>query len=238
MGAGRSDDLPFDQRIDDGNSLVIDSEPLDQPIELLGAPKLILEIASDKPIAQICARLCDVAPDGSSRRVSYQVLNLTHRNSHEHPEKLEPGTFYRVELTLNDCGYIFDKNHRVRIALSSVYWPLVWPAPELATLQIKTQECSLGLPVRMSQQEDVSVRFDKPVVNHRCPITTLSPRKIERYGNLDLLSGKATYVTDEKGEKFILDDIQTMLSHDVRRELSIDVYDPLSASQIVTQKLS
>ena len=60
-------------------------------MEILGAPEIEIEIASDKPVAQLCARLCDVAPDGSSRRISYGVLNLTHRDSHAEPSALAPG---------------------------------------------------------------------------------------------------------------------------------------------------
>ena len=44
-----------------------------------------LELESDRPVAQLAARLCDVAPDGTSLLVTRGVLNLTHRDSHEHP---------------------------------------------------------------------------------------------------------------------------------------------------------
>ena len=57
-----------------------------------------VELASDKPVAMICARLCDIHPDGASERVSYGLLNLTHRESHEHPSALQPGRRYRVRV--------------------------------------------------------------------------------------------------------------------------------------------
>ncbi len=62
--------------LDDGLSLCFDSEPVSEPIELLGNPVVELDLASDRPQAQIGIRLCDVSPDGSSLRVSYAVLNL------------------------------------------------------------------------------------------------------------------------------------------------------------------
>ena len=105
-------EAPADQRLDDGFSRVFDSEPLTERLEILGAPEIEIEIASDKPVAQLCARLCDVAPDGSSRRVSYGVLNLTHRDSHAEPSALTPGAFYAIRLKLNDCGYAFAPGHR------------------------------------------------------------------------------------------------------------------------------
>lgn len=76
MGVGVAGDMPLDQRHDDGCSLTFDTAPLTEQLELLGAPELILTVASDKPLAQICARLCDVAPMVHCR-ISYQVLNLT-----------------------------------------------------------------------------------------------------------------------------------------------------------------
>src|SRR5687768_4075055 len=65
-----------DQREDNAQSLCFDSEPLVERIEILGAPEVSLVIASDRPAAFLVARLCDVAPDGSSTRVSYGALNL------------------------------------------------------------------------------------------------------------------------------------------------------------------
>src|SRR5262249_47847258 len=54
---GRRDDQPGDQSEDDRRSLVFDSLPLDAPIELLGAAVVTLDIASDRPIANLVARL-------------------------------------------------------------------------------------------------------------------------------------------------------------------------------------
>ena len=58
-------------------------------------------------VALVAARLSDVAPDGAATRVSYGLLNLTHRESHEHPTALEPGRRYRVRLQLNDLAQAF-----------------------------------------------------------------------------------------------------------------------------------
>ena len=52
---------------------------------------LEIELDCDQSVALLAARLNDVSPDGSSLRVSYAVLNLTHRNGHEAPAPLVPG---------------------------------------------------------------------------------------------------------------------------------------------------
>ena len=88
----------------------------------------------------IAARLEDVAPDGSSTLVTYGLLNLTHRDGHEHPQALEPGRTYRVNIALNDIAQAFPAGHRIRLALATSHWPIAWPSPEMATLTLSTGE--------------------------------------------------------------------------------------------------
>ncbi|HSI00546.1 MAG TPA: CocE/NonD family hydrolase [Reyranella sp.] len=154
---GRGHDQADDQREDDARSLVFDTPPLDAPLEMLGAPVLTLELSCDKPVANLIARLCDVRPDGSSLRVSFGVLNLTHHASHAAPAPLAPGARYRVRLRLNDAGAVFPAGHRIRVALSTSYWPMVWPAPEAATVTVVGG--SLYVPMRAARAEDAAIAF-------------------------------------------------------------------------------
>ena len=104
---GLTPDLSLDQRLEDGGALTFDTEPLPERLEILGAPVAELELTVDRPVALVAARLSDVAPDGAATRVSYGLLNLTHRESHEHPAPLQPGRRYRVRLPLNDVAQAF-----------------------------------------------------------------------------------------------------------------------------------
>jgi len=90
---GHTPDQPTDQRIDDAGSVTFDSAPLRDRLEILGAPVADLLINSDRPVAQLAVRLCAVDSDGTSTRVSYGLLNLTHRHSHSDPAPLEPGVW-------------------------------------------------------------------------------------------------------------------------------------------------
>ena len=94
---GRGRDQSRDQQEDDVRSLAFETTPLDEPIEILGAPIVTLDVASDRPIANLIVRLCDVHPAGELLRVSYGVLNLTHRDSHEQPALLTTGERYPRE---------------------------------------------------------------------------------------------------------------------------------------------
>ncbi|WP_407051315.1 CocE/NonD family hydrolase [Methyloraptor flagellatus] len=240
MGTGCRGEQPSDQRFDDGLSLVFDSEPLAEDAEILGTPLATLELASDKPVAQLCIRLCDVAPDGSSLRVSYQVLNLTHRNGSAEPAPLVPGRFETVRVKLNDCGHRFRAGHRIRIAISTAYWPLIWPAPEAATLTIRTGGSSFALPVRSRGPADDAVRFEPPARGTPAPITQVDPGRLGREVTFDLLNGVSRYRTIGEGGVFgegvlRFDEIGVALSHDLTRDLEIGADDPLSAAYTVSQ---
>ena len=149
---GRDADQAGDQQEDDAGSLVFDSAPLAAPIEILGAPVIAIDVAADRQVANLIVRLCDVRPDGTSLRISYGILNLAHRDSYEAPAPLVPGQRYRVRIQLNDAGAAFPAGHRIRLAVSTSYWPMIWPPPEPATVTMF--EATVELPVRTAANED------------------------------------------------------------------------------------
>jgi hypothetical protein len=156
--------MAIDQRAEDGRSLCFDTGPLTEDVELLGAPEVELRLSADRPQAHLIARLCDVAPDGVSALVTYGVLNLNHRDSHEFPAALEPGRFCEIRLRLNDVARRIPKGHCLRLALATAHWPVVWPAPDDATLSIATEASRLILPHRPAQAEDAALPPFGPAV--------------------------------------------------------------------------
>ncbi|SMY11061.1 CocE/NonD family hydrolase [Brevibacterium jeotgali] len=151
-------DLPFDQREEDGGALVYETKPLDHDLEMLGMGECELDVSADAPVAQVIARLSDVLPNGETTRVTYGVLNLTHRDSSAEPTPLEPGRRYRVRVPLNAVAQHFPKRHRIRLSLSTSYWPLVWPSPTAAALTLSTEVSRLRLPLRRPREEDAHLR--------------------------------------------------------------------------------
>jgi len=182
-------EFPGDQRPDDALSLCFDSAPLSERWEVLGAAVLEVTVISDKPVAQLVARLCDVHPDGASTRVAYMPFNLTHRDGHAEPAPLEPGRPYRIRLQLGDAGYAFRPGNRVRLALSSAYWPMVWPAPERARLTILSEGATLTLPLRGAGACTDELDFPPPEMASPAALEVLRPA-----------SGARTVTRDEDGE--------------------------------------
>ncbi|MGD8559010.1 MAG: CocE/NonD family hydrolase [Gammaproteobacteria bacterium] len=155
-------DLPHDQRQEDGGALVYDSAPLEDTLEILGAPQVQLDIIPDKPVAMLAVRLSDIAPDNKATRVTYGLLNLTHRNGSEHPECLQPGKRHRVTVSLNHIAQQFPRGHQLRIAISTSYWPLAWPAPASTQVKVITGESRVFLPIRAPRPEDDKIRSFEP----------------------------------------------------------------------------
>jgi hypothetical protein len=148
-------DIAGDQSRDDDLSLSFTGEPLEECVEILGAPVLTIETSADEPLALLAVRLCDVAHDGTSRLVTRGLLNLTHRTGSADPQPLEPGRREQVRVPLEAIAYAFPAGHRIRVAVSSSYWPWAWPSPRAAGVTIFTGPASrFELPLRPPAKRD------------------------------------------------------------------------------------
>ena len=77
---------------------------------------------------------------------------------------LEPGRFYRIRLKLNDIARRIPAGHRLRLALATAHWPIVWPAPDNATLSISIEGSRLILPQRPPRPEDADLPPFEPAL--------------------------------------------------------------------------
>jgi uncharacterized protein len=87
---------------------------------------------------------------------------------------------------LNDAGSVFPPGHKVRLAISTAYWPMIWPSPETATLQIFAG--TLDLPQRSPNVADArlspfpepeTASPDKPTISRRDGVRV---ERIDRIG--------------------------------------------------------
>ena len=93
------------------------------------------------------ARLCDVAPDGSSRLLARGVLNLSAREGRDRDVPWVPGEVAEVEFPLTGLGATVAAGHVLRLALSTTYFPWVWPHAQVATVRVHLPSGGLELPV-------------------------------------------------------------------------------------------
>ncbi len=214
-------DLAHDQRQEDGGALVFESDPLTRFTEILGAPVVELEVDSNRPVAQVAVRLCDVAPDGKATRVTYGLLNLTHRDGSMRPEPLEPGRRYSVTVPLNHVAQVFPAGHRLRVSISTSYWPLAWPPPEPVTLTVHTAGSRLLLPYRPPDPADADLpALPEPEGARPISRTLLQPEHHNWLVHRDLATDRSTLeVIDDRGV-VRLDDIDLVVGAAARERYS------------------
>lgn len=87
----------------DDQSLVYDSEPLSEPLEILGFTKANLRVASTATRANWVVRLCDIAIDGSVTQVVGGACNGTHQHlgTAREPHDLKPQEEFDLEVKLH-----------------------------------------------------------------------------------------------------------------------------------------
>ena len=155
-------ELAADQAPDDAASVCFDTDALETPLELLGRPVVEVAFSADRPVAQLCFRLCDVAPGGESLRITYRAFNLTHHAGAEQPAALEPGRTCHARVALNECAHRLRTGHRLRLAVSTSYWPVTWPAPAAVAVTLHLAQCRLILPERWVTDEVAPVAPGRP----------------------------------------------------------------------------
>ena len=170
-------DQPNDQRAEDVKSLTFTTPVLEQEQTVLGRPVVRLRLKVDQPQAQLAVRLNDVNPDGTVMRVSYQTMNLSQRQNRETPEPMPVDEFVDIAIPLNNTAHRFLPGHRIRVSLSTAYWPLIWPSPVQTQLTLDTGACRLALP-SPAEEDLASHTFDQAVT---APPTKL---KTHRKGTL------------------------------------------------------
>jgi len=206
-------DLAHDQRREDGGALVFETDPLQADLETLGATVAELEVSADKPVAMLAVRLSDVQPDHKVTRVSYGLLNLTHRDGSETPKPLEPGRRYRVTVRLNEVAQRFPAGHRLRISLSTSYWPLAWPSPEPATITLYNANSRIRVPVRMPRAEDDAlVPFGEPCGAPPMDRRVLRGPHRNWLVHHDLAKDEATLEVINDSGTFVIEDIDLEIS--------------------------
>jgi putative CocE/NonD family hydrolase len=205
---------PDDQSSDDEKSLVFDSAALDSDKEILGNPVAKIRVSANVPVAKLAVRLTEVLPDGKSWLVSYGILNLTHRHSHEHPTALKPGEFYDVEVPLYMVAHRFKKGSRIRAAISESLWPLVWPSPQVATLTINSSASSLILPVRTA-----------PVMEAPFPIPVTHSSGSSLYTHTEMGPGTEGHLERPLHSTFI-EEIGTTVQEQSSESVAIKAGDP------------
>ena len=102
---GSRDNRAVERRLD---MLVFSSDPLEEPVEVVGEVAAELSVTRDNPYADLFVRLCDVDPRGRSWNVCDGIVRL----SDEDPLA---GT---VRVSLIGTAHRFGRGHRIRLQVA------------------------------------------------------------------------------------------------------------------------
>ena len=141
-------------------SLVYETAPLTEDLQILGFPKLHFKGSVSAPQAHFIARLSDVSPDQEVTLVTGAGKNGSHRNSSSNPEPMIPGKVYPLDIEMHFTSWTFKKGHRIRVSLSNGQWPMIWPNPSPLqfSLQLEEEDSSiLRLPIWKEEPGPVPV---------------------------------------------------------------------------------
>lgn len=98
------------------------SDVLDADLEITGALKAVLYVATSGRDTDFMLKLCDVHPDGRTLNVVDGVLRLSLRDGRRR-ELVEPGTRLRIEVDLWATSMVFKAGHRLRVLVTSSDFP-------------------------------------------------------------------------------------------------------------------
>lgn len=239
LPVGNDADLPPDQREEDARSACFEFA-VGEETWVLGRPRVRLRVTSEVPRGQVVARLCDVAPDGSSTLVTRGVLNLSARHGRDRVVPWEPGATEEVAFELNGVGHAFPPGHRIRLAVSSAYWPWIWPQPgSQAGFTLEPAGSFLELPVR-AREADSGIVFEEPEQSGPLGVThgvatggwspaTLDEPRPERLVVRDVAKGEWRLEVDPRrgGTRVYPDGLEC--TEDALETYTIEEQDPLSA---------
>jgi len=116
---------PMDQRDVEGRAdvLVFSTPPLEVPVEVTGRVWVQLFASSNCSDTDFMVKLTDVYPDGRSMLVLDGALRARYRNSTVEQELMVPGEVYDFWVDLWSTSIVFNRGHRIRLAISSSNYP-------------------------------------------------------------------------------------------------------------------
>jgi uncharacterized protein len=180
-------DIAPDQTPTDAYSLVYDTEPLTEDLEILGLPRARLLVSADAPLAHWFARIGDVARDGTVTQVAGAGQNGTHRESAENPKALVPGQTFPLEIEMHFTSWVFPKGHRIRLAVNNAMWPMLWPSPYPMTTKLDlggSDPTRLLLPI-VPHEDRPKPSFLPPAEDPQLPgFGTLAEETTSGYGEI------------------------------------------------------
>jgi len=178
--------LARDQRADELKGLTYTTPALAADMEICGVPRVLIQHASTTPDPLLVAKLCDVAPDGTSNLITSGWLDVD--RSKRYPSSWgdvsEDGS--TVHLNLIPAAYLVRAGHRIRVFVSASDFPRLLPSRGPGQITIAWGKAPLSLvrlPIRPTGKKTQKPPFLTPLetalVPTRAPIYRIEQNPVE-----------------------------------------------------------
>ncbi len=148
-----------DSAADDAVSVHFTTQPLDTPVEILGAPRVEARVSTDRSLGLVAARLLAVDPDGRGYLICRASRNLSLAHDLSSPREPQPGQPIDLNLRMRQTSAVIPRGWRLRLSLAGADFPVVWPPKERFTLEIDAEASRLVLPVVSQRAPDDTVEI-------------------------------------------------------------------------------
>ena len=134
-----------------------------------------------------------------------------------------------MKIKLDDIAMRVPKGHKLRVAISTNYFPMMWPAPEPVTLTVYTGKSMLHLPLRKDIANETPLSWKSAEAAEPAKLKELREASNKRETTYDEKTGEMKIeIVDDFGEQE-LKPHGMIISSAGRENYSILPDDPLSA---------
>jgi putative CocE/NonD family hydrolase len=106
--------------------LTFETPPLEEDVEVIGAMTAEVYLSADAPDTDLWVKVFDVAPDGTAWNLmspGLDVIRASYRDTTAGRRLLIPGRVYLLRLGDLLTANTFKKGHRIRVGLSTTFFP-------------------------------------------------------------------------------------------------------------------
>lgn len=108
-----------------GETLVYLTDPLSEPLTILGEPLAELTVSADAPDADVALWLAEINPEGEATRLATGFLRLRYREGWDKEVLLEPGRPVQARIPLTYVGRQVPAGWRIALMVGPHAFPLV-----------------------------------------------------------------------------------------------------------------
>jgi hypothetical protein len=118
--------------------------------------------------------------------------------------------------------------HRLRVAISTSYWPMAWPSPESTRITVDTARSWLDVPRLRGEAGFTPVWFEPPQIATPLKVTASEPHIETREVVQDVETQHTRLIIKRDDGRYVIDDIGTEMTCAKREEQSISRDNPTS----------